>query len=392
MPRASRLVRPLRLPLALLALLGGPAADAWAQGAPGPAPAVGVVRAERREVTDSQSFVGRIEAVQRVSLVARVTGFLEEVTFREGQEVTPDQVLFRIERAPFEATVASRQAQVVSAEADLANAQIQLSRAQQLLRTNNIPRATVDEREASAKMSAAGLAQAQANLRDAQIMLDYTVITSPIGGRIGRTALTKGNVVSPSAGTLATIVSQDPMYVTFRVSQRDALDYSRRMAERGRATDGQGSAIRIRLADGSMYQQNNKPVEGAVDFIDPQIDRGTDTLLIRATIANPERRLLDGQTVTVIAVDREPTLSITLPRSAIVADQQGYYVFVVDEASRAQIRRVRLGQSTPSLAVIADGLEEGAAVIVEGLQRVRPNAPVQAGPASAPVGPPPRAG
>lgn len=381
LPRAARFRVGFLSGVALFVVLAGaPAALGQPQGAA--APAVGVVRAERQAVTESQTFVGRIEAVERVSLVARVTGFLDEVAFREGQEVQQGQLLFRIERAPFEATVESREAQVASAEADLANANIQLVRAQQLLRTNNVPRATVDEREAAAKMSAAGVAQAKAALRDATIELSYTEIKAPITGRIGRTTLTRGNVVSPSVGTLATIVSQDPMYVTFRVSQRDALDYARRMAERGRTTGGEGSVIRVRLADGTMYDQ-----AGDVNFVDPQIDRGTDTLLVRASIPNPARRLLDGQTVTVVASDREAVQAIVLPRAAVVADQQGYYVFVVDEAGRAQLRRVRLGQSTPSTAVIAEGIDEGATVIVEGLQRVRPNAPVQAGPASAPVRP-----
>lgn len=181
---------------------------------------VGVVPAERRSVTESNEFVGRIEAIGRVDLRARVTGFIQEQTFREGQEVRAGEVLFRLERAPFEAEVARAQAQVAAAEAELANARIALNRARELVRTAAGTQVRVDDALAAERSANAGLLGAQAQLRVAQINLGYTEITAPIDGKIGRVTYTVGNTVSPTSQPLATIVSQDPMRVSFPVSLR----------------------------------------------------------------------------------------------------------------------------------------------------------------------------
>jgi len=350
----------------------------WAQ--PAQAPSVGVVQVERRALTESSTFVGRISAVDTVQIVARVTGLLRERTFREGQEVRAGELLFMLEREPFEAAVAARRADLASARAALLNAELQFARAEELLKTNTISLAVRDQRRAEAEIATARMQAAEAALRAAEIDLGYTLITAPFDGRIGRSAVSAGAVVSPQSGPLATLTSVDPMHVTFRVSQREVLAFQRARGGAVGSRRPNDLSVRIRLADGQLF-----PHEGVIDFIDPQLDRGTDTQAVRAEIPNPERILFDGATVTVEVAAREPRRAVVIPRAALLADREGQYVFVVDDQSRAAVRRVRVGDTTPATAEIVEGLREGETLIVEGIPRVRPGIPVQAGPATAPV-------
>lgn len=384
-PDASSMRYTLRLLALAAALLTDPAA---AQFGPQGPPAVGVVPAERRSVTESNEFVGRIEAIGRVDLRARVTGFIQEQTFREGQEVRAGEVLFRLERAPFEAEVARAQAQVAAAEAELANARIALNRARELVRTAAGTQVRVDDALAAERSANAGLLGAQAQLRVAQINLGYTEITAPIDGKIGRVTYTVGNTVSPTSQPLATIVSQDPMRVSFPVSLRTGGELRERYAARG---GPDAVRVRIVLPNGQPY-----PQVGRIDFIDPQVDRNTDTILVRAAIPNPpigdgttDRRLIDGMFVSTVVEGAEPVPAIVIPRAAVAQDQGGSFVFVVDGQNVAQRRTVRLGRGTAELAVVESGLQPGENVIVEGLQRVRPGQPVNPAPAGAPPGRPP---
>jgi membrane fusion protein, multidrug efflux system len=219
---------------------------ALAQAPPGP-PAVGVVRATRQAVTETSEFIGRVEAVDRVALTARVTAFLEERLFTEGTEVKEGDLLYRLERPPFEAAVAQQEAAVADASARLANANIQLARAQSLLSTPAGQRSAVDDATATQRSQAAQVASAQAQLRVAQINLAYTDIHAPIAGKISRTNISVGNVVSPGAGPLASIVSQDPMYVVFPIAVRAQLDLEKRYADKGGLSE---AIVRVRLPDG----------------------------------------------------------------------------------------------------------------------------------------------
>lgn len=343
-------------------------------------PAVGTVKAERRSITTTFDFVGRIESIGKVDLRARVTGFLQERAFTEGTEVAENQLLFRIEPSQFEAEVERRKAELASAEAIHANAKIQLERAQQLVRSQAGPQSRADDALAAERQAAAQVQVAQAALRQAEINLGYTEIKAPQAGKIGRSVYTVGAVVAPDSGALATIVGQDPMRVAFPISVREGFSIRDRLGAGSSAADVR---VRIKLPDGSDY-----PHPGKVDFIDSQVDRNTDTVLVRATLPNPVTRqgtgnardLIDGAIVTVRLEGAEPQMAVTIPRNALLVDQQGPYVFVVDKDSRAQIRRIRLGQGTAEIAAIDSGLEPEEAVIVEGVQRVRPGQPVQAAP------------
>lgn len=361
--------------------------QARAQSPSGAPPAVGVVRAERQQVTQTDEFIGRIQAVRRVALVARVTAFLEKRLFVEGSEVKQGDLLYTLEQPPFQAQVDASKASVEQLEAQHRNAQVTLDRAEQLFKTATGPQANVDTALAAERALAAQISGAQAQLKTAEINLGYTEIRAPIDGQISSTSVTEGNVVSPGSGTLATIVSQDPMYVIFTVSNRTRLDLRNRYVSRG----GYGAvAIKLRLPDGTIYGQ-----EGKLDFISPTVAETTDTLTFRGVIANPvfigtppgqpgARQLVDGEFVTVRLEGIQPITVLAIPRAAVLSDQQGDYVYGVDAQSRAQIRRVQLGQSTPSTAVITSGLEEGELVISEGLQRVRSGEAILAGPASPP--------
>ncbi len=361
--------------------IGTPAAS-LAQPAPAGPPAVGVVEATKRPITETNEYLGRIESPNRVSIVARVTAFLEKRVFTEGAEVKKGDELYKLERGPFEADLASKQAQVAQLQATLENAKLTTGRAQALLGGPAGQQSTYDAAVASQRSLEAQVQAAQAQVQSSQINLDYTDIRSPIDGKIGRTAVTEGNVVSPGSGVLTTIVSQDPMYVTFPVSLREALSLRERYAPRG---GFDAVVIKLRLPDGRLYGQTGK-----LNFIDNTIAQNTDTILLRGVIANPAmpnfagaRELTDAEFVTVLLEGAQPVEVLAIPRSAVLSDQQGDYVFTVGADNKAQQRRVQLGQSTTTVASVISGISLGDKVIVEGLQRVRPGQVVAPGPASA---------
>ena len=383
-PLRPRHVLATALALALLASV-----DAGQAQQPGaPPPAVGVTKVERTPVTETSQFLGRIQAINRVDLSARVTAFLDKRFFTEGSEVKKGDLLYQLERGPFEADVQAREAAVKQVEAQLQNANSTLERAQQLLKSAAGTQATVDTAVANQQALAAQLLAAQAQLRQSEINLAYTEIRAPIDGKIGRTTTTEGNVVSPSSGVLSTIVSQDPMYVVFSVPSRTALE----LKQKTTGADGFDAVkVRIKLPDGRIYDQTGK-----LDFINNSVSGGTDTLILRATIANPSasgadaaappnRELLDAEFVGVLLEGSQPVQALTIPRSAVLTDQSGDYAYVVDAQGKAQRQTLKLGQTTPTTVVVASGLEQGQLVIIEGLQRVRPGQPVSAGPAAAAI-------
>jgi membrane fusion protein (multidrug efflux system) len=368
--------------LGWLLLLASPAP---AQPPPAGPPAVGVVRAQRTPITETNEFIGRVESINRVALVARVTAFLDKRLFTEGTEVKQGDLLYRLEQPPFQADLEAKQAALGQANALLTYATLTLNRAQSLLHTPAGSQSNTDNALAQQRSQAAQVLAAEANLHTAQINLGYTEIRAPIDGKISRTAVTEGNVVSPSSGTLATIVSQDPMYVVFPISSRAAIGLRDRYAGHG---GFDAVRVRIRLPGGQIYGQ-----AGRFDYIDPTVSATTDTLTARAVLANPllaageggkqgVRELIDGEFVQVLVEGLTPIEVLGVPRAAVLSDQQGDYVFTVDAENRAQQTRVQLGQSTPATAAIVSGLTEGARVITDGIQRVRPGMKVAPGPAA----------
>lgn len=384
MSERSRMARAKRmsstLPLSVMALAAafafGPGTGALAQQ---PAPAaipVGTVMAEKRAITQTADFVGRIEAVNRVDVRARVTGYLEDVLFKDGSTVAEGAPLFRIERAPFEAAVEQAQGALERAQGTLQNATVQRQRAEELLKTNAGSVAIRDQRVAEEKGAQGDQTTAEANLKTAQINLGYTEIKAPIAGRIGRTKVTKGNVVGPDSGVLAQIVSDDPMYVTFPVSQREflALKTNRLPA------DGSAPLVSLKFSDGSTYDQ-----KGRVDFVDVSVERATDTVLVRATLPNPTGKLLDGTLVRVAVQADKSEEKVLVPQSALIADQQGSYVFAVEDG-KAVAKRVKVGVQAGSYVAIDQGLSGNEQIVIQGLQNLRPGVPVLASPVTLTTG------
>ena len=284
----------------------GERAESQAPAAAAPPPAVTVVTTRLADITPTLGFNGRVVAEDKVDLRARVTGFLEKREFKEGADVKAGDLLFVIEKDHFQAVVDQRRAELASAEANRANTEVALRRGEQLVKNKNIPQAEVDQRRAADQMAAASILEAQAALRQAEINLGYTDITAPIAGRIGRASVSVGNLVGPDSGVLATIVSQDPIYVTFPVTQRELLEYRREQSG-----SGHPPVVRVGLPDDTLY-----PHPGSLNFLDVQVDQGTDTVTVRADTAQPRpgpgrRRVREraGRGGHARAPDRDPAVS-----------------------------------------------------------------------------------
>ena len=342
--------------------------SARAQQAAPAAIAVGTVAAERKAIARSGVLVGRVEAVQHVEVRARVTGYLEEVLFKEGDLVKEGAPLYRIEKGLFEAAVALAEAAVERSKAAKVLTDLQLRRAQELLDKNTGTVVARDQASAADQQADGQVMGDQANLATAKINLGYTSIVSPIAGKIGKTNITKGNVVDPNSGVLTVIVSQDPMYVSFPVSQREYLAARERKANVGTAK------VRVRFSDGTTYAE-----VGEINFVDVSVNRSTDTILVRATLPNPNGVLIDGQLVQVVLDSGAPEERVLVPQAALIADQAGIYVFVVEDG-KAVVKRLKTGSDVGADVVVDQGLNGGEQVIVQGLQAVRPGAPVQAAP------------
>lgn len=340
---------------------------------PPPPPTVIAAPAQVGTVEDEADFIGRVVAIDKVELRARVQGFLQQRAFTEGQTVAIGALLFQIEPEPYEAIVVQRQADLAKAQADEINANAQLKRGQELLAQKNIAQSRVDELQAAESIAQAGIAQARAALAAAELDLSYTRIAAPVAGRIGLANYTVGNLVGPSSGPLATIVSRDPIHVRFPVTQRELLEARRRIEDDG--GEARDLVAHLRLPDGSTYEH-----AGHLDFVDVTTDPGTDSVTLRAQIPNPDGILVDGQYVGVSLQTSEPTSAILIPQSALQVDQQGVFVLIVDADRKAQVRRLQTGANHGSNVVVTQGLTEGELVIVEGIQKVRPGEAVIATP------------
>jgi membrane fusion protein, multidrug efflux system len=341
-----------------------------AQTQTGVPPAVGVVTVSAKDLTETTEFNGRIEATDIVNVVARVSAFLEGRLFTEGADVKKGDILFQLERAPYEADVEAKQAAVTEAQAALENARIAFDRADTLRKTGSGSQSALDDATASQRSTEAQVRAAKAALRTAQINLGYTKIISPIDGRIGRAGVTVGNVVSPSTGTLATVVTQDPMYVTFSVPTRKLIELQAKYASEGGTA--KALKLKLRLPDGRLYGQT-----GVLEFTDVSVSASTDSVALRGVIENPlngvgQRELFNDQFVRVVLESAEPQKVLTIPRAAVLTDQEGDYVYKVGADQVVSAQRINLGQSDASSATILQGLSSGDIVVVDGIQRVRP--------------------
>ncbi|HQT60276.1 MAG TPA: efflux RND transporter periplasmic adaptor subunit [Acidiphilium sp.] len=369
-----------RAAITALVLTLGIGSEAASAAAP-PPPVVSVVIVKPRKVYQQDSFIGRIQAAHIVNLVPRVTGYLEQRLFHQGAEVKKGQLLYVIEPGPYQAAFDQAKANVAGAQATLDNAKLTLERAARLLHTPAGRQSTYDDDKAAAESAAAKLQAAEAARETAAINLAYTEIRAPLDGRIGASAVNIGNVVGPNTGTLATVVSQDPMNIVFSMPTRDAIRLGDQLAKQGGLA---GVVLRVRLPDGQL-----DPQKGTLDFTGNQISQSTDSLAMQGSIPNPvirgagtartsDRMLTSGEFVTVIVRSRTPEDKIVLPRDAVLADQVGDYVLTVGKDGKVARDDVKLASTTPATATIASGLAIGAKVIVDGIEKVHPGVKAKA--------------
>jgi membrane fusion protein (multidrug efflux system) len=355
--------------LLVLALPGCDEGKQVTAAASAPPPAVTVVKVSTVEMKPASTFTGRIEGKEKVELRARVEGFLDKREFAEGANVKVDDLLFVIEKAPYVAAVDQAKADLLAAESTLKLADIEVDRQTQLLQRNVTAQATLDQATAKQGSARGAMLAAKAGVEKAELQLGYTDIKSPIAGRIGRSSISVGNFVGPSSGALATIVSQNPIYASFPVTQREILAVRKQQ----NGNNGGQYAVYIQLADGSRY-----PSVGKLDFFDNTVNQGTDTVQVRAIFPNPNGVLVDGQLVTVVAEAAKGESAPVVPQQALQVDQTGPFVLVVDKDHKIQVRRVDVDSSRGANAVVRKGLAVDELVVTEGIQRVRPGQVVTA--------------
>jgi membrane fusion protein (multidrug efflux system) len=330
-------------------------------------PSVGVRPVAAQGVSQSFEFVGRIKAIEKVEVRARVEGFLEKVLFREGQAVKAGDLLYRIEKVQFQALVDQAQANLVAAEAMAVNAKVEHERALELSTKNFGSVAKVDQAVANLATANGKVLQEKAALVLARVSLEYADIRAPIDGRIGRTLYTAGNLINPASGILTTIVGQDPIYVQFPVSVR-ALEEIREARKRD-GGDGSLSKVEIRIR---LSNDRDYPHIGLWNFTDPMVNLQTDSLVMRGTIPNPEGTLADGQFVTAVIQERRQEMKLVVPQAALQIDQIGYYALIVDGDHTVRQRRLTVGIKREGDIIVLGGLREGEHLIVDGIQKVRP--------------------
>lgn len=370
-------------------------AHAQQQGATNaPPPAVEIAPAKLAPVTRQAEFVGTVQAIQQVDLQARVEGFLEAVHVKEGSFVPEGTLVFEIEKDTYQAaldgakaTLASAQATLSGAQATLKQQELNLVRQQTLLKSNNVPQSTVDDATASRDQASANVQQAQAQIaqaesqvKTAELNLSFTDVTAPIAGRIGKVNITEGNLVSPSSGTLATIVQTDPIRVVFSISDREYLQVVGDLKPTDHGfTAGTGKfQPRLKLTNGQDYDQS-----GRIAFIDNTINASTGTIAVYAEFPNPGLQLVPGQFVSVIVQAGEAQSLPVVPAAAVQQDREGNYVFVLGEDNRATIRRVTLAQRSGTDWAVASGLASGEVIIVSGIQKIEPGIVVDPKPVAA---------
>jgi membrane fusion protein (multidrug efflux system) len=370
---------PLGLALAgafLLAACGGKETPPG-PGAGGPgAPAVTVMTVQTESVAVASELPGRTSPYQIAELRPQVTGIVKERLFKEGSEVKAGQVLYRIDPATYQAAFDSAQANLARAEANLYAARLKAGRYAELVKIEAVSKQANDEADAALKQAQADVGAARAALDRTRIDLGYTRVTSPIAGRIGRSAVTPGALVTANQDdALATVQRLDPIYVDLTQSSADMLRM-RRDLESGRLRRVAGNAVPVRLVleDGSVYG-----VEGKLAFSEVTVDEGTGSVTLRAVFPNPKGELLPGMYVRARLTQGTQDNAILLPHAAVSRDPRGNAtVMLVNAENTVEPRVVKTGQSIGDKWVVSEGLAPGDRVIVEGLQKARPGSPVQA--------------
>ena len=359
------------------------------QAAP-PAPAVTVAKPAVREMEEWADFTGQFEAQESVEVRARVSGYLESVNFTDGQIVKKGDLLFVIEPRPFELALETSKAQLAQTEAQVQLAQQQLDRTAQLRKNDYATKETYDERVSQVAIATASRDAALAAVNQAQLNLDYTRVTAPVSGRMGRHEVSIGNLVmggiTGSTTLLTTIVSLDPIWLVVNVSEGDGMTY-KRLVQKGEIKSPRDNAVAVQ---GQLMDEKTWPLKGAIDFVDNQYDRSSGTIRVRASFPNPNLFITPGQfgRVRVPMSQLHPTLLV--PDAAVVTDQSVKMLFTVSPDGTVVPKPVELGPVTDdNLRVIRSGITADDQIIINGLLRARPGAKVT--PEMGTIGAPPGA-
>jgi len=361
---------------AVLLLAGcGQAPQRPAGGGP-PPPSVTVAAPVKRMVTDQDEYVGRFVAIDSVEVRARVSGYLDRIEFADGQLVKQGDLLFVVDKRPFETALDQAKANLSQSRANLSFAEADLQRGTALVDQRTISVQTYDQRIQAKKVAEAAVQAQEAAVRQATLDLEFTELKAPVAGRIGDRRVSPGNLVTGgTAGNttlLATIVSVDPMRFEFTFDEASYLRYER-LAKDGRelASRDAGVTVRLKLLDEADFQH-----EGRMDFVNNVIDTSSGTIRGRAVLTNADGVFTPGMFARVQVPGSPPYSALLVPDTAIGTEQARKYVLVVDSENTARIKYVTLGQLSGNLRVIKSGIDENDRIVVNGLMRARPNTKV----------------
>jgi multidrug efflux system membrane fusion protein len=358
----------------LTGLSAGCSSSSSAQPKAAPPAEVSVAEVICKQISDSDEFTGRLEAVHAVEVRPRVSGYLQSVNFKEGEIVRQGDLLFQIDPRPFQAEVDRLKGELSQAKAQRSRAQSDFERAERLHNNDGMSAEEYDRRAAVRSEAEARIASTEAALRGAELNLEFTRVTAPIAGRVGRAEITEGNLVEGGAGQirpLTSLVSLDPIYVYFDVDEQTYLKYAHLTQIRGTSSHELREAALLGLAD-----EDGFPHAGQVSFVDNQVSSSTGTIRLRATFANKNLALTPGLFARIRLQGGGTQSGCLAKDEAIVTDLNQKYVFVLGKNNALAYRPVKLGPMTDGLRVVRDGLQPGDVIVISGLQRVRPGATV----------------
>ncbi len=339
---------------------------------------VDVVEMKTQDVKKGFEFSGRVEAKYTVDLVARVQGFLQRSYFKEGDFVKKGQVLFLIEPSEYQIAVKNAQAALNATNASLTNAEKNLVRAKELVKQDFVSKSYYDDALAQRDLYKGNLDSGRAQLAQAKLNLSYTKITAPVDGKMGKILITQGNLVNLSSGTIAKLISTNPIYVTFTLKSEDYLKFKKADSTQ----DVSNTIVKLKLSDGSEYKQTGK-----VEFIDNAVDLTTGTITMRATFENPDNLLVPGDYITVFLNPVNPRKELLVPMESVQDSTEGFFVYVVEKAPMekdkekfqdvAKIRHIKATEQYNGYWVVEEGLKEGDIVVTQGITSLRENVPVK---------------